>query len=568
MTDPRFAFGPQHTYEEVLYWGQDARTRMTAAAQLLAKAVGTTLGPHGRPAMLDRDGKAPTVTKDGVTVLYDLEFEDKVSQIVYEIMRSQGELISKHVGDGTTTVVYLTAALMTSLNQLLVANLDYKKVEEGVRLVGDFILNTVEDIAIPARDERVIKSVLTTASNNDSRVIDTLTEAFMEVGDDGMIFIRPSQSVNDRVIYEQGNDLPIKLDTPEILDPQTGRVELNNPYILVGINNISSAHRLVNIFEEVATKGETKDLVIIYSEMSEDAKILIHRNNNSKESPLRIAAFRMPMYAERQKEYLEDWAAITDATPVDHAFGVKYSYLGLKEMGSAEYCMLTQGLCRITGGRGGKTIQDNGKTRLQNRITDVEEFRDTFVGNQEERTRQNERVAKLLGNVVSVCPGGATRSEIMLRRGIYEDALMAGQSALKSGVVPGGGIVWYAACEEIKQLDSYKKLDPIVKAGADAAIQAFQVLFTKLCRDAGVMATRKFREIEEPYSSCFNTRTNTVGDFIDENVVEPVMLHEAVITQAISTALTLMSAELVITRESTPEYLAWKEQQRVDSLRA
>lgn len=554
------------TYEERHYYGNEGRKRMVEAAKFIATIVGTTLGPKGMPAMLDREDKAPTITKDGITVLYDLEFTDRVYSIVYETIRAASETVSKTVGDGTTTVVMLTAALMQEIHKLQVAGIDYRKIETGVRRVAKHICDQLIDNVMDARDESSIRAVLKTASNNDTRVVDTLTEVFLEVGDEGMIFIREGTAIHDQVIYEQGFDLPIKLKTPEILDPKTLRCTMDNPYILVGYNHIKSAARLINILEDLLNRGETKDIVIIYSEMSDDALSLIHKNNHEKNLGLRIAAFRMPLYAERQKEYLEDLAAITDATMVDHALGIKYSSLGLEQCGRAKWVELYDSLFRLTGGRGYETVESNGKTRAANRLEEVKQFRDLFTGNQQERTRQNERVAKLTGAVVAVCPGGINRSEVMHRRGVYEDALMAGQSALKGGVIAGGGWPWMFLTEGLTA-DDYEE-----QAGITAACNAFQSIFHKLAKDAGV-TTRHIKEaitaIEgNPLHIAFDIREMKAGLAKDLQLLDSVEMHLEVIDQAISTALTLMSTEVIITNVPTQEYLEWKERMRNQHIRA
>ena len=50
-------------------FGDSARQRMLEGVNILANAVKVTLGPKGRNVVLDKSFGAPTVTKDGVSVL-------------------------------------------------------------------------------------------------------------------------------------------------------------------------------------------------------------------------------------------------------------------------------------------------------------------------------------------------------------------------------------------------------------------------------------------------------------------------------------------------------------------
>ncbi len=56
---------------------EDARHCMIAGVNILANAVRETLGPRGRNVVLEKSFRAPTVTKDGVSVAKEIELKDK-----------------------------------------------------------------------------------------------------------------------------------------------------------------------------------------------------------------------------------------------------------------------------------------------------------------------------------------------------------------------------------------------------------------------------------------------------------------------------------------------------------
>ena len=58
----------------------DARARLKAGVDKLARAVKVTLGPKGRNVVIDRKFGSPTVTKDGVSVAKEVELEDAVER--------------------------------------------------------------------------------------------------------------------------------------------------------------------------------------------------------------------------------------------------------------------------------------------------------------------------------------------------------------------------------------------------------------------------------------------------------------------------------------------------------
>jgi chaperonin GroEL len=55
----------------------EARAKMLRGIDILAAAVKVALGPKGRNVVLDKGFGAPRITKDGVTVAKEIEFEDR-----------------------------------------------------------------------------------------------------------------------------------------------------------------------------------------------------------------------------------------------------------------------------------------------------------------------------------------------------------------------------------------------------------------------------------------------------------------------------------------------------------
>src|SRR5512147_3318550 len=92
-------------------FGADARERMLRGVDILANAVGVTLGPKGRNVILDKSYGAPRITKDGVTVAKEIEFSDKFENMGAQMVREVASKTSDVAGDGTTTATVLARAI-------------------------------------------------------------------------------------------------------------------------------------------------------------------------------------------------------------------------------------------------------------------------------------------------------------------------------------------------------------------------------------------------------------------------------------------------------------------------
>lgn len=110
--------------------GQDVRTQNVVACQAVANIVKTSLGPVGLDKMLVDDIGDVTITNDGATILKMLEVEHPAAKVLVEL----AELQDREVGDGTTSVVIVTAELLKRANDLVRNKIHPTSIISGYRL--------------------------------------------------------------------------------------------------------------------------------------------------------------------------------------------------------------------------------------------------------------------------------------------------------------------------------------------------------------------------------------------------------------------------------------------------
>src|SRR5918911_1620737 len=94
-----------------LLYTDDARKKLLAGADKLARAVGSTLGPTGRNVIIEKSFGGPTVTKDGVTVSKEIDLPDPFENMGAKLVNSVAQKTSDVAGDGTTTATILALAI-------------------------------------------------------------------------------------------------------------------------------------------------------------------------------------------------------------------------------------------------------------------------------------------------------------------------------------------------------------------------------------------------------------------------------------------------------------------------
>ena len=97
-----------------LDFGEESRTKLKKGITQLAKAVKSTLGPRGRFVIIESEEHTGgmTVTKDGVTVANSVNLYDPVENMAVRMVRQAAQKTATTAGDGTTTSVILTEAII------------------------------------------------------------------------------------------------------------------------------------------------------------------------------------------------------------------------------------------------------------------------------------------------------------------------------------------------------------------------------------------------------------------------------------------------------------------------
>src|SRR5947207_14297666 len=113
-------------------FSEDARARMLRGVNVLANAVKATLGPKGRNVVLEKSLRAPTITKDGVSVAKEIELADKFENMGAQMVKEVASKTSDVAGDGTTTATVLARAIFAEGSKMVAAGHDPMSLKRGM----------------------------------------------------------------------------------------------------------------------------------------------------------------------------------------------------------------------------------------------------------------------------------------------------------------------------------------------------------------------------------------------------------------------------------------------------
>ncbi|MGC9071165.1 MAG: thermosome subunit alpha [Acidilobus sp.] len=141
-------------------YGREALRNNILAAKVLAEMLKTSLGPRGLDKMLIDSFGDVTVTNDGATIVKEMEVQHPAAKLMVEIAKAQ----DAEVGDGTTSVVVLSGALLDKAEILLEQNIHPTIIIEGYTKAMNRALETLDKIAVPVdvNNEETLKRIAMT----------------------------------------------------------------------------------------------------------------------------------------------------------------------------------------------------------------------------------------------------------------------------------------------------------------------------------------------------------------------------------------------------------------------
>ncbi len=256
-----------------LAYSDEARQKLLSGVSKLARAVRSTLGPRGRNALLDKGWGSPNVTKDGVTVAEEIELQDPYENMGAQLVKEAASKTSDVAGDGTTTATVLAEAIYREGLKNIAAGTDPMALTRGIQKGVEAVVDELHRLAekIDSKDEKEITEVATIAANNKPEIGKKLAEAMKLVGaTNGVITIEEGKTAETEVVVVQGMQFDRGYLSPHfVTDQETVTVELENPYILIYEEKISSAKSLIPLLELISKKKEP--LLIIAEDVEGDA---------------------------------------------------------------------------------------------------------------------------------------------------------------------------------------------------------------------------------------------------------------------------------------------------------
>ena len=308
MSSNQLGFTPKN-----LDFGSDAQEKLIKGIKKMANAVKSTLGPSGNTVLIESPHHTHgiTVTKDGVTVAKSIDLLDPVENLAVRMMREAADKTATTAGDGTTTSIVLTEALVSSGMMLLNDSPEVSRVDVFRHMVSltDGVVASLKKKSRKVTKRRLL-DVATISANNDKAVGKIIADVHTKVGENGIVTVEKSMThetyseVTNGVKVDRGYTSPMFIN-----NHKRDECIMEDVYVLVSDAEISNILQIENILKPIIQGG--KKLLIVAPASTNVVNTLAA---NVMKSNLGMCNVPPPNFGYKQHELMQDIALSVGAT--------------------------------------------------------------------------------------------------------------------------------------------------------------------------------------------------------------------------------------------------------------
>lgn len=450
--------------------GLEARKSLLEGFEIVADAVGSTLGPKGRNVVI-QTGPINKTTKDGVTVAKSIDLDGFVGEGV-KMIKQSSITAANSAGDGTTTTTVLTYAIASEGMKAIEAGanpIDLKRgIDLAVEKVTDYIKATSKEVE--SIDE--IKQVAFISANSDPEIGGIVADAYEQAGENGIITVEDSKKPETYIEKIEGLQFDKGyVSAYFVTNTEKLTTEYENPGILVmdsTFTNIQKAVELLNSFIQA-----NRPLVIIADDF--DSNLLNMLVVNRLQAGLKVLPIKAPGYGDDKKNRLQDIAILTGATLISEETGMDIDSYDASMLGTCGRIVATKDKTTITGYN--ITDEESVNNRIAMLKSSIEQSTSEY-----EKEKLRKRLAAFSEGIFVIKVGGMDQINVKEKKDRVDDAICATAAAKEEGIVPGAGLCLLKASNMLETLEVENRDQ---KTGIDIIKRALQAPMRKIIENAG-----------------------------------------------------------------------------------
>jgi len=513
-------------------FGEEARHALKKGIDALAEAVKVTLGPKGRPVVLDKKWGPPSVIDDGVTIAKEIDLPDPFENMGAQMVKEAASKTNDACGDGTTTSTILASAIVTEGFKNIAAGADAMLLKRGIEKAVEAVVDELKKVSIEVKGKDQIAQVGNITAK-DPAIGDLIAEVMEKVGKDGVITVEESKGIKYETEYVEGMQIDRGYISPYfITNAERMEAVIEDPLILLTDKKISAVADLLPALEKILQVS--KNLLIVSEDV--DGEALATLVVNKLRGTINILAVKAPGFGDRRKAMLEDMAILTGGKVISEEVGRKLDSVTVEDLGRARRVTSDKDITTIVEGKG---ADEAITARIKQIKAQIEETTSDF-----DREKLQERQAKLVGGVAVIKVGAATETELKEKKHRVEDALSATRAAVEEGVIPGGGVALINAMPALKKIKVTGDEATGLKIVSRAVEEPIRWIATNAGKDGSVIVDQVKKS---PQGEGYDATADDFGDMVKKGIVDPTKVVRTALENAASIANMILISEAMVT---------------------
>lgn len=553
-----------------LLFDLEARKKLLRGVEIVAKTVGSTLGPKGSNVAIERSWGTPSVIHDGVSVAKEIDLEDPFENMGAQLVKEAAQKTNDIAGDGTTTATILTYAIASEALKNIAAGENAMMLKKGIEKGIKDIVILLKKFSQKLKTNEEIKQIAT-ISAQDETIGSLIAAAIQKLGKEAIIAVEESQTVGMSVEYKEGMQFDKGWISPYfVTKPETMEAIIEEPWIVVTdikltinsqfiewIQNLESLYtkenpayknwleqnpNYVNLSLSQIPKEFhqiPKNIVLIANEISGVA--LASLIQNKVQGFFNILVVQAPDYGDKQKEILQDIATVVGGNFISIDKGESLNRMQLSDYGHAKRVVATKDSTMIVDGEG-------KKINIQTRVQQLEHILKNIDNNEFEKERLKERIAKLTSGIAIINVGAPSEMEMREKKERCIDAIEATKAAVDEGIIAGGEIAYLFAARSlgISPQTIFNNREEVIGYNLvlTAIKEPFKILMTNSGYDAGQMFERFLNNISE--NRGIDVIDGQLKEMIKAGIIDPVKVSRVALENAASCAISIMTTNSLI----------------------
>ena len=534
-----------------LFFDKDGRNKLINGVLKMSRAVKSTLGPSGNTVLIESPyhTQGITVTKDGVTVAKSVDLIDPVENLAVRMMKEAADKTATSAGDGTTTAIVLTEALVLGGMKGITDTMNRTAVLRNLVELSNKVVDKLR-----RRSKKVSSSMLidvaSLSANNDREIGRIIAEVYKDVGKSGIVTVEKSQTSETYAETTMGLKFDRGYLSPLFInDQKKDECVFEDTMVLVADIEIANILQLENVLKPIITEG--KKLLIISPCGTNVVNTLAA---NVMKGNLKVCAVPPPNFGYKQHELMQDIALSVGATYFSEKTGDDLSHINYGNLGHAAKVIVSRDKTIII-----KSDLKIDKDAITERVGQLWEAHDK-AKKKADKDFILERIASLTGGIGVIFVGGQTDIEQKELYDRVDDAVCAVRSALEEGVLPGAGKALAEVSAEILDLkkDKYVVIcdEENEFACTEANVEwdtAIDIMHHALLAPMIQIIDNAGLKVEEIYKDPvengigYNVKTAEMGNLIQMGVIDPLKVTRSALQNAVSVATTILSTNAIVT---------------------